>query len=202
MRSRLAVGYLALLLLLAPLAASGAERTFAVGGEEKNTNVTFQSEADFETILGHTNSASGTVVADFDAGSARIDVKVPVASLDTGIDLRNKHIQSGDWLDAKKNPDIRFVSRSARRVEGNTWQIEGDFTCRGVTKPVSLKAEVKPIPAEVAKSAGLGKGEWLRVTAPFDVKLSDHGVEIPQKIAGRVSDTWKVNLSLFLHAEG
>ena len=202
MRSLRVTTFAVCLAVLMGGSATAAERTFKVGGDEKNTNITFQSEADFEMILGHSNSASGTVVADLEGGTGRIEIRVPVASLDTGIELRNKHIQSGDWLDAKKSPELRFVSTSARRIEGNTWQIDGDFTCHGVTKPITLRAEVRPIAAEAAKAAGLGKGEWLRVTAPFDVRLSDHGVQIPQKIAGRVNDTWKVTLSLFLNAEG
>jgi|CXWL01.1.fsa_nt_gi polyisoprenoid-binding protein YceI len=182
-------------------AASAAERTFAVGGEDKNSNITFESETDFETILGHTNTASGQVVADLESGSASVDVRVPVATLDTGIELRNKHLQSGDWLDAKKYPDLRFVSRSAKKLDDGSWEIAGDFSLHGVTKPLTIRAQVKPIPADAAKAAGLGKGDWLRVSTPFEVKLSDFGIEVPSKVAGRVSDTWKVKLNLFVNAK-
>ena len=178
-----------------------AERTFAVGGEDKNSNITFESETDFETILGHTNTASGQVVADLEAGSANIDVRVPVATLDTGIELRNKHLQSSDWLDARKNPDLRFVSRSARKLEDGSWEIAGDFSLHGVTQPLTIRAQVKAIPAAAAKAAGLGKGDWLRVSAPFEVRLSEFGIEVPGKVAGRVSDVWKVKLSLFVNAK-
>ncbi|MGH7858556.1 MAG: hypothetical protein ACREQY_14630 [Candidatus Binatia bacterium] len=53
--------------------ASAAERSFAVGGDDKNSNITFESETDFETILGHTNSATGSVVADLEAGGQPCD---------------------------------------------------------------------------------------------------------------------------------
>ncbi len=181
--------------------ATAAERSFAVGGEDKNSNITFESETDFETILGHTHTASGQVVADLEGGTASVDVRVPVATLDTGIELRNKHLQSSDWLDAKKNPDLRFVSRSARKLDDGSWEIDGDFSLHGVTKPLTIRAQVKPIPAEAAKAAGLGKGDWLRVSTPFEVKLSDFGVEVPGKVAGRVSDAWKVKLNLFVNAK-
>lgn len=187
--------------LLTAGVASAAERAFAVGGEDKNSNITFESETDFETILGHTNTASGQVIADLEAGTASVDVRVPVATLDTGIELRNKHLQSSDWLDAKKNPDLRFVSRSAHKLDDGSWEIAGDFSLHGVTKPLTIRAQVKPIPAEAAKAAGLGKGDWLRVSTPFEVKLSDFGIEVPGKVAGRVSDVWKVKLNLFVHAK-
>lgn len=192
---------LALACLLTATTVSAAERTFAAGGEDKNSNITFESETDFETILGHTNTASGHVVADLDAGSASVEVSVPVASLDTGIALRNKHLQSSDWLDAKKFPDLRFVSRSARKLDDGAWEVGGDFTLHGVTKPITVRAQVKAIPAEAAKAAGLGKGDWLRVSTPFEIKLSDYGVEVPSKVAGRVSDAWKVKLNLFVNAK-
>lgn len=192
---------LALRGLLSVDAAVAAERAFVVGGEDKNSNITFESETDFETILGHTNTASGTVIADLEGGTGGVDVRVPVASLDTGIELRNHHLQSSDWLDAKKNPELHFVSRSAHRLDDGSWEIAGDFTLRGVSKPLTVRARVKPIPADAAKAAGLGKGDWLRVSAPFEVKLSDHGVEVPSKVAGRVSDIWKVKLNLFVNAK-
>jgi len=191
----------ALASLLEARPSFAAERSYAVGGEGKNSNITFESETDFETILGHTNTASGTVIADLEAGTGSVDVRVPVATLDTGIELRNKHLQSSDWLDAKKNPEMRFQSHSARKLEDGSWEIAGDFTLHGVSKPITVRAQVKPIPAEAAKAAGLGKGDWLRVSAPFEVKLSEHGVEVPSKVAGRVSDTWKVKLNLFVNAQ-
>ena len=200
-RRSLALSYFALAGLLQVGVATAGERTFAVGGEDKNSNITFESETDFETILGHTNTASGTVAADLEAGTGSVDVRVPVASLDTGIALRNKHLQSSEWLDAKRNPDLRFVSQSVRKLDDGSWEIAGDLTLHGVAKPLTVRAQVRPIPAEAAKAAGLGKGDWLRVSVPFEVRLSDHGVEVPSKVAGRVSDTWKVKLNLFVNAQ-
>ncbi len=196
------IRYFALAGLLVAGVAAAADRTFTIGGEDKNSNVTFESETDFETILGHSNTAAGQLVADLDAGTGRVDVKVPVATLDTGIDLRNRHLQSSDWLDAKKFPDVHFVSREAHKMEDGSWEITGDFSLHGVAKALTVRAQVKPIPAEAAKAAGLGKGDWLRVSSPFEIKLSDFGVVVPNKIAGRVSDVWKVKLNLFLNAKG
>jgi polyisoprenoid-binding protein YceI len=200
-RRSLVLSALALAGLLQVGAAAAAERTFAVGGEEKNSNITFESETDFETILGRTHTATGQVVADLEAGTASVDVRVPVVSLDTGIELRNKHLQSGDWLDAQQNPDLRFVSRSARKLDDGSWEIAGDFSLHGVTQPLTIRAQVKPIPADAAQAAGLGKGDWLRISTPFELQLSDFGIEVPSKVAGRVSDTWRVKLNLFVNAK-
>ena len=41
------------------------------------------------------------------------------------------------------------------------------------------------------------KGDWVRITAPFEVKLSEFGVKIPKKPAQRVDDTWRVKVQVF-----
>ena len=171
--------------------------TYHFGVTPQNTNVTFESETDFETILGSTREIRGTAVVDLDGGNAQTILEVPVESLRTGIDLRDEHLRSGMWLDAKQYPTISFHSTSARKVDDTRWDVTGTFSMHGESRELSTIVEVRPIPADVAKQAGLGKGEWIRVTAPFEVKLSDFGVAIPKKPAQRVNDTWKVKIRAF-----
>ena len=52
-----------------------------------------------------------------------------------------------------------------------------------------------------AEKAGLGSGEWLRVSTSFDVKLSDFGIAIPGMAAAKVNDTWKVTVQAFTGTE-
>jgi polyisoprenoid-binding protein YceI len=163
-----ALAFAGLLQVGAGTAASAAERSFAAGGDDQNSNLTSQSETDFETILGRTQTALETVTVDLEAGTGSVDVRVPVPSLDTGIELRNEHLQASDWLDARKAPEFLFVSRSARELEDVGWEIAGDFTLHGVSKPLTARAQVKLTPAEAAKAAGLGKGDWLRVSVPCE----------------------------------
>jgi len=180
---------------VAPVAAE--ETIYHFGVSPQNTNVTFESETDFETILGSTREIRGTATVDIDGGLARTSLEVPVESLRTGIDLRDKHLRSGMWLDAKKYPTISFSSSSARKIDDTRWEISGTFSMHGESRELSTTVEVRPIPADVAKSAGLGKGDWIRITAPFEVKLSEFGVVIPKKPAQRVNDTWTVKVQVF-----
>jgi polyisoprenoid-binding protein YceI len=185
-------------LTLATLAPAAAEEsTYHFGISPQNTNVTFESETDFETILGSTRDIRGTSVVDFDGGTAQTTIEIPVESLRTGIDLRDEHLRSGMWLDAKKYPTISFVSTGARKVDDTHWEVNGTFSMHGESHELSTTVEVRPIPGSVAKQAGLGKGDWIRITAPFEVKLSDFGVTIPKKPAQRVNDTWKVKIQAF-----
>lgn len=185
---------------LAPLSA--AEVTYHLGGSPKNTNVTFESETDFETILGSTREISGTVVVDLKGGTAKTTLEVPVESLRTGIELRDKHLRSGMWLDAKKYPTISFSSTSARKIDDRKWEITGMFSMHGQSHEITTTVDVRSIPADVAKGAGLGKGDWLRITVPFEIKLSKYGIVIPKKPAQRVNDTWKVKIQAFASTAG
>lgn len=190
---------IAILLALFSLSPALAQEpvTYHFGVAPQNTNVTFESETDFETILGSTRALSGEVAVDFEAGKARARLEVPVDSLRTGIDLRDEHLRSRKWLDARKHPAISFTSTSARRLDDERWEVTGTFSMHGQSKEVTTVANVRRIPESVARKAGLDKGDWIRVTAPFELRLSDFGVEIPKGPARRVNDTWKVRVQAF-----
>ena len=191
-----------ILVSLAALTPSVAgEATYHFGVSEQSTNITFESETDFETILGSTREIKGTAVVDLEQGLASTTIEVPVASLRTGINLRDEHLRSKAWLDAKSHPSISFASSRARKVDNNRWEVSGTFSMHGQSRELTTIVDVRTIPAEVAKSAGLGKGEWIRITAPFEVKLSDFGVEIPKKPAQRVNDAWKIRVQAFAATE-
>lgn len=184
---------------LAGLALSPDEATFHVGHHEKFVNITFESQADIETIIGTTNKARGEIKADLSKGTGSVTLAVPVASMKTGIDLRDEHLRSPDWLDAKKFPEITFVAKKVERDGDakNRVKATGDFTMHGVAKEMTVKVEWKELPAEAVKNAKFSEGRWLKFSTEFEVKLSDHGVKIPDFGVGKVSDTWKVKVSLF-----
>ncbi|MDQ7006711.1 MAG: YceI family protein [Acidobacteriota bacterium] len=192
--------FLVTLVALTPGVTTAAEKSYKFGISDQRTNITFESNTDFEVILGSTHKLSGQIVADLEAGTGRVEAEVPVASRRSGIDLRDKHLRSKKWLDAKGHPVISFVSSSARQVSGTQWEIIGTFTLHGVSREVSVTADVRPIPAAAARQAGLEKGDWLRVLVPLEIKLSDYGVKIPGKAAARVNDTWKVRILAFAAA--
>jgi len=174
-----------------------AETTYQFGLSDSRTNISFESTTDFEQILGTTNKASGRIVADFEAGKGSVEVTVPVASLKTGIELRDEHMRSPGWLDAEKYPEISFTSESVVNEGDGQWTARGIFTMHGVSKEMTVDVAVKQIPAALAEKAGLGGGEWLKVSTTFDIKLSDFGIAIPGMAVAKVNDTWKVTVQAF-----
>ena len=63
------------------------------------------------------------------------------ASVETKNDQRNAHVRSADFLDVENHPTIEFRSTGVRDFDGEEFVLDGDLTIRGVTKPVTLKAE-------------------------------------------------------------
>ncbi|MCA1733535.1 MAG: YceI family protein, partial [Acidobacteria bacterium] len=116
------------LVVLAAGTAMAAPTVYHLGSASQRTNITFASETAFESILGTTQAIGGRVVADLEKGTGSVEIEIPVASLRTGIDMRDEHLRSPMWLDASAHPSIRFVSTSARRTDGDRWRIRGTFT--------------------------------------------------------------------------
>ena len=134
-RKAVLIGSTLVVALLLALPSVAAEYKFGVSSQR--TNITFQSETDFETILGSSNKMSGVAHADFQEGTADVKLSVPVESLRTGIDLRDEHLRSPMWLDAGTHPAISFESTSAKQAGKGKWKIKGNFTMHGVTREIS-----------------------------------------------------------------
>ena len=70
--------------------------------------------------------------------NSKISVTIQAASINTGIDGRDEHLRTVDFFDTETFPEITFVSNAISANEDETYLVEGDFTMRGVTKPIEL----------------------------------------------------------------
>ena len=94
------------------------------------------------TVRGNFTSVSGTATFDpQDIEGGSVDVEIDVASIDTGDENRDGHLRSGDFFDVENHPAITFNSTTVRNASGNQYEIAGDLTILGTTKPVTLQAE-------------------------------------------------------------
>jgi polyisoprenoid-binding protein YceI len=119
-----------------------------------------------------------------DVTTARLEIKIDAGSVNTGSGMKNNKLKGKDFFFVEENPQITFVSNKVMQTGPTTFEVDGDFTIRGVTKPEKLILEV----------AGKGTGNGtVRGTMAFDRK--DYGMNkgIPFiKIADRV----EVNVDL------
>ncbi len=116
-----------------------------------------------------------------DATTGVLDITIPAASVDTGSGMKNNALKGEDFFDVAHNPMITFHSTKVAQTGPNTFEVDGDFTIRGVTKQEKLTLTVSGI--------GTGSGQ-IKGTMAFDRK--DYGINgsIPLvRIADRVEVT-------------
>ncbi|MEM6960003.1 MAG: YceI family protein [Myxococcota bacterium] len=168
--------------------ASAQSRTFNV----QRARATFTSEAQLETINGICNSGSGSVSVDpGNLSSASGTITVPVACLETGIDERDQHLRSAQWLDAGAHPNATFeitgVSGASSLSSGQEARVRvsGRFTIHGQTRDVTANARVR----------WDGSGQ-IQLRANFSIQLSDYGVSIPSVVQAKVSNTIRISVRI------
>jgi polyisoprenoid-binding protein YceI len=110
------------------------------------------------TVRGRFRQFSGTVEADEqNPTTARVEVQIDAASIDTGDDKRDTHLCSPDFLNVEQYPYITFKSTKVEQRDATHGQLAGDLTIRDVTKPVVLDVEY----------AGMAKSPWGTISAGF-----------------------------------
>ena len=187
--------------------AQGASRAYFANDPVGRNVVSILSEAPLETML----TTSGQIEADIkinpnnvlDAPKARF--LIPVASLDTGIKLRNEHMMEAEWLDAAKYPNIIFTltkpleakTQAATPGAKGAMPVEGELEFHGVKKTVRANVEVEVIGESEATKARLA-GEMLHIRASFPLKLDDFGVMIPEMARLKVANMQDVKVDVFV----
>src|SRR3954454_12640341 len=95
------------------------------------------------TITGRFTAVSGTITLDErDPSTARAEVSIDAASIDTQDARRDAHLRTADFFHVAEHPHLTFVSRRVEAIDqaGGTCRVVGDLTVRGVTRPVTLDA--------------------------------------------------------------
>ncbi|WP_329196948.1 MULTISPECIES: YceI family protein [unclassified Streptomyces] len=68
-------------------------------------------------------------------------VAVKVESIDTGVEQRDQHLRTNDFLDAPNYPEITFRSTSVEPRSDNEYRVTGDLTIKDTTRPVTIDFE-------------------------------------------------------------
>lgn len=90
-------------------------------------------------VKGTFNDFFASIVADpEDLTDARIEFTIDVNSIDTHIDKRDDHLRSEDFFNVEKYPEILFKATEIKKKEANKYDLTGDFTIIGKTKPVTF----------------------------------------------------------------
>ena len=128
-----------------------------------------------DAFTGHLTGA--TDAHDFSA--AHLTFEAPVSSLNTNQSMRDDHLKSPEWFDAGQFPTMQFVSSAIRSTGADEYDIEGNLTLKGQTKPLTLHAQFR----------GTGHGSQGEGRAGFSFQTTlnrkDFGIAMgPQDVGG------------------
>lgn len=117
-----------------------------------------------------------------DVATGVLDIKIQAASVDTGSGMKNGKLKGKDFFDVENNPLITFKSTKIVHTGPATFEVDGDFTIRGVTKAEKLTltvsgrgqttGDIKGIMAFDRKEYGMNSGiPFIKIANRVEVGL-------------------------------
>jgi polyisoprenoid-binding protein YceI len=106
------------------------------------------SNVSFEVAYAGVNQFRGSF-RDFSAtlDGSSLEGSAKVASVDVKDEQLNGHLQTPDFFDAERNPEITFRATELNRLEDNRVEGTGELTIKGVTQPIQLTGQIAAEPA-------------------------------------------------------
>lgn len=164
-------------------------RVYYVKYPPHSAQVTFVSDAPIERIVGTSNAVVGYLVAEIenDRPTGRIIAgafRLPVASFDTGIPMRNNHLRGRMFFNAAEFPEIQIAVKGSEEVsvvkggdESATYDLTliGDLTIRDVTREGRVPTRVTFLVGS-EKTKPVGDGDVLVMRCSYSVKRSEYNV--------------------------
>lgn len=125
---------------------------------------------DVANFYGTFNTVSGSFeINPTDMAKSTVEVSIDASSVETRNGGRNDHLKGPDFFSVKEFPAITFKSTKVTKTGDKTFDLTGDLTFRGVTKPITAKGTF----TGEAPSRGGGQNQGFEAT--FTFKRSDFG---------------------------
>ncbi len=145
-------------------------------------------------VRGRFNTFSGTATIAADQTASSVSASIDLSSVDTNNEMRDGHLQSGDFFNAETHPTMTFASTG---VTANA--LSGDLTIRGITKPATLDLSYNGVAVDGNDTTRAG------FSARGEISRGDFGIEFnaPLGIDGMlVSDKVVIELEIQLTSAG
>ncbi|WUH92949.1 YceI family protein [Streptomyces sp. NBC_00433] len=140
-------------------------------------------------VRGQFATFEGSIVTGEDPLDSSVTAVVKTASVNTNNETRDAHVRSADFLDVENFPEMTFTSTGVRPQTSELFEVDGELTLHGVTKPVTLQLELN----------GFGKGFDGNAVAGFsaatEISRGDFGVT-GGAAGAAVSDKIKIALEI------
>lgn len=92
-------------------------------------------------VRGSFKSFQGTISMGDSPETSSVEVTVDAASIDTGVEDRDTHLRSPDFLDVDQFETLEFRSTSVKQVGKDRYKLFGDLTIKEVTNPIEMDLE-------------------------------------------------------------
>ncbi len=93
-------------------------------------------------VRGRFPGASGVATVADRPEDSTLEIEIDANTIDTKDDTRDAHMRSNDFFGVEDHPTISFRSTGVRPGKGeNEWQVDGDLTIKGTTRPVTVDVE-------------------------------------------------------------
>lgn len=119
---------------------------------------------------GLASGPKGVIVIAEDPLASSVRASIDASTITTGNKTRDEKIQGPDVLDVAQYPAIDFSSRAIREQSPGRYDLDGDLTMHGITRPVTLDLTVHGAITDVWNKSRLG------LTATTEIKRSDFDV--------------------------
>lgn len=143
----------------------------SVNFKVKHSGITF--------VSGKFEKFDGGIIGSMDnAEQARIFFNVDVASVNTGVKMRDDHLRSADFFEVEKFPSMSFESTSIEKVSDNKYKLNGKLQIKDVTKDVTFDVDYG------GSVKGQNGSEVIGFTAKNTINRLDYNVAYDPDAAG------------------
>ena len=174
--------------------ASGGQKSVTLNDKVGKNQFIWISTAPVECIKGSSEGVAGSLSLDpQDLSSIRGNITTQSNTMKTGNETRDRHLQSAEWIDAGRYPQISFTIASVSDVKTSgttaTGMATGNFTLHGVTKKIVIPFSLSYV-TESDKTRQRAPGDLVLFAANFSISLSDFNINGTEGVVGsKVGET-------------
>ena len=183
-------GLLSLAVCLSAIgSAAAAPETYVI--DPVHSSVAFSIRHFVAKVPGKFNRFSGRIVVDRDNPAANYaEAAIEAVSIDTGNQKRDDHLRSADFLEVAQFPAFSFKSTSWKKTGEDAYDVAGDLTIKGVTKPVVLKV------TSLGFGPGSGGAQLSGWEATTRINKKEFNVKDPPMLDAALGDDVTVVINL------
>ncbi len=164
-----------LALILVPSASRAQAPVFTVTPVQSSINFSVKSSV---ALTGKFDKWKATLTfPSTDVTTGVLHLQIEAATVDTGSGMKNNKLKGKDFFDVERYPSIAFQSTKIVQTSPTTYEVDGNFTIRGVSRIERLKLTIPRKPNGIDSIQGVlvfnRKHYGMDKGIPF-VKIEDH----------------------------